>query len=168
MNAKDGASMSKLFEFPGLAGIITGACLFVLPLSVLRLFILKADFYDMDAKGKAGTFDPRLANYLDIAKFVLGLASGSVVLLVGSTTFHEGGPHLLPTSYASPLYLLVISVICGIFFMMLETLDYEAYQHNPKSYTGFKYSRNIALGIGFLLCFLSGYAWLTVIATAHP
>ena len=160
--------MSKLLEFPGLAGIITGASLFLLPLSVLRLFILKADFYNMDAKGKGGAFDPRLANYLDIAKFVLGLASGSVVLLVGSTTFHEGGPRLLPPSYASPLYLLVLSVIWGIFFMVLETLDYEAYQHTSNSYTGFKYSRNTALGIGCLLCFLFGYAWLTVIATARP
>jgi heme/copper-type cytochrome/quinol oxidase subunit 3 len=159
--------MYKLLEFPGLAGIITGACLFLLPLSVLRLFILKADFYDMDAKGKGGAFDPRLANYLDIAKFVLGLASGSVVLLVGSTTFHEGGPRLLPASYASPLYLLTLSVIWGIFFMVLETLDYEAYQHTPNSYTGFKYSRNTAFGIGCLLCFLFGYAWLTVIATAR-
>jgi heme/copper-type cytochrome/quinol oxidase subunit 3 len=159
--------MAKIIELPGLAGIITGCFLFLIPWLLLRR-ILNAAYYNMDAKGEGGAFEPRLANYLDIAKFILGLASGSVVLLVGSTAFHDGASRMLPQSYASPLYLLVLSVICGIFFMVLETLDYEGYQHTPNSYTGFKYSRNTAFGVASLLCFVFGYAWLVVIATVRP
>jgi len=156
--------MCKLLNFPGLWGIVTGVSVF-LSLWLIGWLFLKGDTFDMDAKGKEGAFESRLSNYLDIAKFVLGLASGSVVLLVGSTTFHDGRIRL-PTSYASPLFLLVISIICGLLFMVFETLNYEAYQHKSKAYTRIKYSLNNALGFGSLACFCAGYVWLIIIATA--
>ena len=120
-----------LLHFPGLWGMVTGVSVF-LALWLIAWLILKGDTFVMDAKGEKGAFESRLSNYLDIAKFVLGLASGSVVLLVGSTTFHEGGIRL-PHSYASPLFLLVFSIIWGILFMVLETLDYMKPSTNPSS-----------------------------------
>jgi heme/copper-type cytochrome/quinol oxidase subunit 3 len=158
--------MGALANFPGLWGIISGACMFP-ALWLIAWLVVKGDTFNMDANGKDGAFEPRLSNYLDIAKFVLGLASGSVVLLIGSTTFHDGGIRL-PPSYASPLFLLVISILWGLLFMVIETLDYEAFQHKSKPYTRGKYSRNTALGFGCLLCFFAGYVWLIVIATARP
>jgi heme/copper-type cytochrome/quinol oxidase subunit 3 len=158
--------MCKVLSFPGLWGIVVGVGVF-LALWLLAWLVLKGDTFVMDAKGKEGAFESRLSNYLDIAKFVLGLASGSVVLLIGSTTFHDGGIRL-PQSYASPLFLPVLSIVWGLLFMVLETLDYEAYQHKSKPYTRGKYARNNALGFGCLLCFCGGYVWLIVIATARP
>jgi len=93
----------------------------------------------------------------------VGLASGSIVLLVGSSALRSTGH--LPASFASPLSLLTFSVLYGVFFMAFEMLNYESYRHGPKNYTRFKYSRNLALGFACLLCFCVGYLWLILLVT---
>jgi len=47
---------------------------------LLAWLALKATEFVFDAQDEKGSFEPLLSNYLDIAKFVLGLASGSIVL----------------------------------------------------------------------------------------
>ena len=128
----------------------------------------KEEAFHFDAQGEKGAFEKLLAHYLDVAKFIIGLASGSIVLLVGSATFHQTGR--LPASFASPLYLLALSIFYGVVFMTLMILDYENYRHNLQrnTYTRFKYARNQALGWSSLLCFCVGYAWLIVIVTVQP
>jgi hypothetical protein len=127
---------------------------------------LKHGPFDMDFKGEKGTFMPLLAMYLDIAKFVIGLASGSIALLVGSAIFHSNstiGPAL--ASFASPLFLLALSIVWGVMFMPFLALDYEAYRHNEMPYTRRKYARNQALGYSCLICFTLGYIsliWIVV------
>jgi zinc transporter ZupT len=100
----------------------------------------------------------------DITKFVLGLAAGSIVLLVGSLNFNQAnGRSLKP--FASPLFLVAMSIIYGVLFMILIALNYEYHLHHPNSYTRFQYTRNQSLGFGALVCFCISYMWLIATAT---
>ena len=118
--------------------------------------------FKFDPPGQKGDFEKFLQTYTDIAKFVIGLASGSIVLLVGSSSFRQSGQ--LPSSFASPLFILTASILYGIFFMVFITLNYEAYRHKV-DYTMFMYTRNLALDLSSLLCFIIGYIWLVFIVT---
>jgi hypothetical protein len=156
---------SNWLHFSGFYGIVVG----IVVLGALWLLIwikLNGTEFHFDAQGKEGSFESVLSNYLDLAKFVLGLASGSIVLLVGSATFRDKG--YLLTSFAAPLYLLALSIIYGIVFMSFIVLNYEGYRHKTQPYTRFRYSRNMAFGFGCLSCFAIGYAWLIVIVTGTP
>ncbi|MGO9254810.1 MAG: hypothetical protein ACLQU1_00695 [Bryobacteraceae bacterium] len=51
--------------------------------------------------------------YLDIAKFVLGLAAGSIVLLAGSLNFSQSNGRT-PKPFAPPLFLVAMSVVYGV------------------------------------------------------
>ena len=71
-------------------------------------------------------------------------------------------------SFASPLFLVAMSIIYGVLFMILLALDYEHHLHHPndpQSYTRFKYTRNQSLGFGALVCFCISYIWLIAAAT---
>jgi len=116
--------------------------------------------FDFDAGGEKAAFEKFLAMYLDIAKLVISLASGSIVLLAGSSAFRSQAN--LPSFLASPLFLLAESILYGILFMVFLTIDYEGYRHSPTGYyTRFRYSRNEALGFSGFFCFL----WLIVVVT---
>jgi hypothetical protein len=119
--------------------------------------------FNFEPPGEKGAFEKLLANYLDVAKVIIGLASGSIVLLVGSASLRSTGR--LPASFASPLALLALSILFAVFFMVFEMLNYEDFRHGTRSYSRFKYSRNIGFGFGGLLCFCFGYIWLIVIVT---
>ena len=77
-------------------------------------------------------------------------------MLVGSLNFNpSNGGALEP--FASPLFLVAMSIIWGVLFMILPALNYEYHlhhPHDPRSYTRFKYTRNQSLGFGALLCLL--------------
>jgi hypothetical protein len=109
-----------------------------------------------------GDFDKLLPIFLDIAKFVLGLAAGGIVLVISSTAL--SATRKLPPSYASPLAILAGSVLYGILFMTLLTTNYESFKHDPQSYLRAYYVRNQALGFSALACFCIGYIWLIVAA----
>lgn len=122
--------------------------------------------YNLDPQGVRGAFEPILARYIRAAEFVVGLATGSIVLIVGSAVLHSNG-HAghLPWFFASPLVLLAFSVVWGITFMVWLIFSHEEYQHgNP--HTALAYSLSQALGFGALLCFCVGYFWLVVCVTA--
>jgi hypothetical protein len=155
--------------FTGFYGIAVG----VVVLAIVWLLAWwrlksKGSSFDFDSLGEKGAFEKLHTIYLDIAKFVLGLAAGSIVLLVGSSALHAA-KHL-PSSFASPLFLLALSILYGILFMVFLTIDYEGYRHHPNSssYPPFKYARNQALGFGSVFCFCVGYVWLIVIVTRPP
>jgi hypothetical protein len=155
--------MSGLVHFPGFYGIATGVSLFALTWLIVWLLIDEGPFA-MDVQGEKGSFLPLFSIYLDIVKFVMGLSSGSIALLVGSATFRlNGAAGPLLSSLASPLFDLAISLLCGAFFMVFMTIDYESYRHGTRHYTRLKYSRNQALGYSCLLCFSAGYLWLIFI-----
>jgi hypothetical protein len=108
-----------------------------------------------------------LPMYLDITKFVLGLAAASIVFsLFGSSNFGQSNSRSL-RSFASPLFLVAMSIIYGVLFMIFLVLNYENHRNSPdwQSYTRFKYTRNQAFGFSALACFCLGYTWLVVAAT---
>jgi hypothetical protein len=174
--------MCPLIQFPGFYGTVVGIGLFVVawPLAWLLLWprkqtsqgmswykrLLLNHNFNFEPPGDKGAFEKLLSNYLDIAKVVIGLASGSIVLLVSSASFRSSGR--LPASFASPLFLLAGSILCAVFFMVFEIMNYEDFRHATRLYSRFKYSRNIALGFGSLLCFCIGYMWLIFIVTGQP
>jgi hypothetical protein len=148
--------------FPGFSGVVLGASIFVV-VGTLSYFTKEFESYNLDPQGKAGTFEPFLARYLRAAEFIIGLATGSIVLLVGSSALHGQNGHL-PWFYASPLLLLGLSVLYGVGFMVWLIYGYEMYQHaNP--HTKMKYAVTETLGFGSLLCFASGYIWLIIAVT---
>lgn len=148
---------------PGFSGILVG----ILILAVIWLigfFRTRPGSFDFDPLGERGKFEPLLTTYLHLAEVLIGLSAGSIVLLIGSSAFHSAGR--LPRVFGSPLFLLVLSIMYGILFMVFLTHDYESYRHHPTSgtYTRFRYTRNQALGFGGLTCFCIGYVWLIVAA----
>lgn len=142
-----------------------GILIFLVLLGVAYHSTGKYSAFTFDAHGERGAFEKLLAVYLRVAEVVIGLAAGSIVLLVGSAAFHQQGR--LPWSFASPLFLLAGCIIYGVLFMVFLIRDYEDFQHAPNhdSYTRFKYVRNQALGFSGLVCFCVGYAWLIFIVT---
>ena len=112
----------------------------------------------MDPEEKVGTFEPFLARYIRAAEFIVGLATGSIVLLVGSSALHGQGGHL-PWFYASPLLLLALCVAYGIAFMVWLSYCYENYRQGHP-YTRLAYNLNVSLGFSALACFIVGYLWL--------
>jgi hypothetical protein len=94
---------------------------------------------------------------------MIGAATGSIVLIIGSSAFHGQGGRL-PWFYASPLLLIAASVVYGICFMACQILTYEEVLHgNP--HTAWQYALNEALGFSSLLCFMVGYIWIVLSST---
>jgi hypothetical protein len=89
--------MCSLIQFPGFHGIEVGIGLFLVawPLAWFMLWprreivwfkkLVSNHNFDFEPPGEKGTFEKLLGHYLDIAKVVIGLASGSIVLLVPMT-----------------------------------------------------------------------------------
>ena len=123
----------------------------------------KIPTYDLDPQGRPGAFEPLLQKYLRLAEFTIGLATGSIVLLVGSSVLH-GKDGRLPSFFAAPLFVLATSVLTGISFMVSLVLGYEEVQHgNP--HTAGAYALNETLGFSSLLLFVIGYIWLIFVVT---
>ncbi len=140
---------------PGIGGLIVGFAIF-LATGAYSYFSLGPGPFNLDPLGKPGAFEPFLAKYIRLGEFVIGLATGSIVLLVGSSAFHGQGGRL-PWFYASPLLLLALCVVYGIAFIAWLIYDYEEYQHgNP--HTRLHYAISLTLGFSSLLCFLFGLA----------
>lgn len=152
---------------PGFAGIATAVGLFAGVWLIVWLRT-KDPSFNFDPGGADGEFGKGLLPiYLDITKLILGIAAGSIVLLVGSSNLVQQASGRSLRSFASPMFLVAMSIVYGVLFMTLLVLNYEHHRHNPaaNSYTRFKYTRNQALGFSALSCFCIGYAWLVVNAT---
>jgi len=142
---------------PGVYGFCAGLLILVLTLLISRLS-LGAGPFAFDPRNVPKAFEPILARYLRAAEFIIGLASASIVLLVGSSALHNSQGHL-PWRYASPLNLLGFSVVYGVAFIVWLNYRYEEFQHG-QDYTRNAYSLTLALGFGSLFCFFTGYFWL--------
>src|ERR1700675_3139038 len=116
--------------FPGSPGVATAMGLFAFVWLIIYLRS-KGQPVVFDPEGRHGEFGKRLLPmYLDITKFVLGLAAGSIVLLVGSLNFNQSsGRSLRP--FASPLFLVAMSIIYGVLVMTMLALNYEYHLHDP-------------------------------------
>ncbi len=148
----------------GFSGIITSLVVPVLLWCVFYSQRKKIRAYNLDPQGRPGAFEPLLQKYLHLAEFTIGLATGSIVLIVGASFLH-GKDGRLPWFYANPLLTLAGSVLAGIVFMAFLILSYEEVQHgNP--HTAFAYAAIQTAGFTSLLLFIVGYVWLIVAVTA--
>jgi hypothetical protein len=152
--------MPHLF-FPGFSGLVT---VLIIPTAIWIIRYTpgrKNTAYNLDPQGRPGGFDPLLQKYLRLSEFMIGLATGSIVLLVGSSVLHGKDGHL-PWFYASPLLILAASVVTGLTFMVWLVLCYEEVQHgNP--HTPKAYTLSETLGFSSLLFFCIGYIWLIIV-----
>jgi|ERR1700685_104395 hypothetical protein len=142
-------------SFIGWHGIAVGVAVFALAWCIVWIRIPKSRGFYFDEKD--GSFEKLLAIYLDVSKFILGLAAGGIVLVVGSTAV--GKCQKLDPGFASPLFLLAMSIFYGLLFMPFLVLNYESYKHG-KEHTRLQYIRNRVLAYSALVCFNVGYAWL--------
>ena len=113
-------------SFTVFAGIVTAAGLFAVIWFIVFLRT-KGESFTFDPGGKDGEFGQTLLlMYMDIAKFVLGLAAASIVFcLFGSSNL--GQPSARPLrAFASPLFLVAMSIIYGVLFMIFLVLNYLA------------------------------------------
>jgi hypothetical protein len=148
---------------PGIPGLIAG--LGVFPALALPIYLsLSKGPYNLDPLNVWNAFEPFLAKYLRLGEFVVGLATGSIVLLVGSSALRGQGL-ALPRYYASPLYVLCSCALWGIGFMVWLTYHYEDYQHGVTKHTRIAYALSLTLGFSALVSFLLGYAWLIFTVT---
>jgi hypothetical protein len=149
--------------FPGFSGSV---CVIAVGLAAWlnRKRSKQFENYNLGPGGDPKAYEPILARYIRFAEFMIGLATGSIVLIVGSSALHGQGGHL-PWFYASPLLLLGGSVFYGLLFMASQLVTMEDVLHgNP--HTAFSYALNETLGYSSLLCFLSGYIWLIFAVTS--
>src|SRR5437867_2582195 len=149
--------------FPGFSGVVTVAVIAPAIWTVSYRIRKKIPAYNIDPQGKPGAFEPLLQKYLRLGEFMIGLATGSIVLLVGSSVLHGKDGHL-PWFYASPLLILAGSVVAGLSFMAWLILSYEEAQHgNPHTPKGYTLSETLAFSS--LAFFCIGYVWLIVVVT---
>ena len=147
-----------LHPIQGTYGVVTGIGVF-LAISSIAYATRGPGPFNLDPLNVRGAFEPFLAKYLRLAEYVVGLATGSIVLLVGSSAFHNQSGGRLPWFYASPLIVLAFCVIYGVGFMTWLIFNYEEHHHgNPHSRIA--YSLSLALGFSALACFCIGYVWL--------
>ncbi len=148
--------------FAGVWGVVTAV---TVPLLVWAACYGTKKFsaYNLDPQNKPGAFEPLLQKYLHLAEFTVGLSTGSIVLLIGSSVLH-GKDGRLPSFYAAPLFVLAASVLAGISFMVVLIVNYEEVQHgNP--HTRRAYALAETCGYSSLLLFIIGYCWLIFVVT---
>lgn len=147
---------------PGSSGLSTGVGIF-LAIGVLAYVTRGPGPFNLDPQNRPGAFEPFLAKYVRASEYIIGLATGSIVLLVGSSALHGQGGRL-PWFYASPLLLLAFCVIYGVAFMVWLIYNCEEHQHG-NAHTRFAYSLSLSLGFSALACFCVGYVWLILCVT---
>jgi hypothetical protein len=150
--------------FAGLWGIVTAVAVPAVIWGICYGVRKKHPAYNLDPQGVPGAFEPLLQKYLRLGEFTIGLATGSIVLLIGSSVLH-GKDGRLPWFYASPLLILAASVLLGVAFMAYLILSYENVKHG-NLHTARSYSLNEALGFSSLILFCVGYVWLIVEVTS--
>ena len=143
--------------FVGFTGLVLGPVIFG-AIFFARNSGRKNVAYNLDPQGVPGAFDALLTKYIKAAEFIIGIATGSIVLLVGSSALRiEGGTisrHAgsLPWFFASPLLLLGWSVMFGVAFIVWEIFSYEEYQHgNPHTKKIYSNERGVGLHFAQLL-----------------
>ena len=157
--------MLRFFSLPGVPGIIVGVMIFVMCYLLAMLSIKpleKGVGYKIDHSGPR-SFEPGITRYTRLVEFQIGLATGSIVLLAGSSLLHPADKLAvghLPKSYGSPLVLLAMSVVLSLLFIAVFMYSYEESLHDPNFYGHNLYRFVTALGFSGLFCFAVGYVWL--------
>jgi hypothetical protein len=157
--------MLRFLWLPGVPGIVVGVVIFVVCYVLAMLAIkplAKGNGYKIDHSGPR-SFEPGMTRYTRLVEFQIGLATGSIVLLAGSSVLHPADKLVvghLPQSFGSPLVLLAMSVVLSLLFIAVFMYSYEESLHDPNFYGHAVYRLVTALGFSGLFCFAVGYVWL--------
>jgi len=100
------SNIDQILQLTGWLGVVVGIVIFAVWWWILSCCTPKAPSYLVEITD--GAFEKILAIYLDIAKFILGLAAGGIVLVIGSSAL--GQTKKLPSAYAAALFLLAMSI----------------------------------------------------------
>jgi hypothetical protein len=145
---------------PGTSGLFVSLGSLVLVGLIIQARTPKAPNFTFDPRGNdPNSFEPRLANYVRAVEFLLGLATGSIVLIVGSSALHP--VQTLPWQFVSPLCVLAFCVVYGLLFMVQLIRSYEEFLAYD-NFTRSRYIFNTTLGFSALACFCGGYIWLVL------
>jgi hypothetical protein len=152
-----------LISVAGIKGGLTAAAIFIFFYCVALIFVQRGT-YTFEHRGP-GSFEPTLRRYTRLVEFIVGLASGSIVLLAGSSVWQSPSGRL-PQKFGSPLVLLAASVVFLVLFLACTTFFYEDWLHH-RNQTHHKYRLSVALGFSGLLCFAVGYCFLAFALVGH-
>ena len=148
--------------FSGFSGTVTSIAVFG-GMWTFRRMSKEFETYNLGPGGDPHAYEPIMNRYIRLAEFMIGAATGSMVLIIGSSALHGQGGRL-PWFYASPLVLIASCVVYGIGFMACQILTYEEVLHG-NLHTAAQYALNETLGFSSLLCFIIGYIWLVIVTT---
>jgi hypothetical protein len=154
---------SRMIHLPAGSTGIVGGPLIVVVLGMGLYFTKQHEAYNLEPRNVPNAFEPFLVKYIRLAEFIVGLATGSIVLLVGSSALHSQTGRL-PWIYATPLIFLAWCVLFGVVFMAWLILNYEGHRHGDP-HTRLAYTISETLGFSSLLCFACGYFWLIFAVT---
>ena len=152
-----------ILSISGVPGLLTSVGVFFV-LYIWQCFAIPSGNYTFEPRGP-GSFEPALLRYSRLTEFIVGLATGSIVLLAGTSIFHSNVR--LPPLYGSPLVMLAMSVVWLVLFISCTTFFYEDWLHHPEIYTHRRYRLIVAFGFSGLLSFAVGYLWLGFTLTAR-
>jgi hypothetical protein len=79
--------------FPGFSGSVVSLAVFVTAWRICRS-TKKHPFYNLGPGGDPHDYEPLLNRYVRLAEFSIGIATGSIVLVVGSSALHGNGGRL--------------------------------------------------------------------------
>lgn len=147
---------------PGLSGVFVVLVILAAVGATVHKLSHRYQAFTFEPRG-VGSFEPILSRNFRLAEFTISLASGSVVLLVGSSVFRGNGGRL-PWYFASPLLVLSACVLFAVGFMIWIQFWYEQFQHGIE-YKRYAYSVTKTLGFSSAICFCVGYIWLIIAAT---
>jgi hypothetical protein len=122
--------------------------------------------HNIDPKLKdAGDFEPHSERYQQLAKLGITLSSASIAFLVGLLANDKSqSPFVQRLAAVAPIAagFFGTSIALLIFFMLFQTVCYEAYCHSPdhNSYTRRKYAMSYGLGVTGLCSCVIGFTWL--------
>ena len=149
--------------FPGLSGVLVVIAVTLAVWVAVHKLSGQYQSFRFEPGGVPGSFESILTRYFRLAEFMIGLASGAIVLLVGSSVFRGNGGHL-PWFFASPLLVLGACVLFAVGFMIWIQFWYEQYQHGVE-YRRFAYCVTKTLGFSSAFYFCVGYIWLIIATT---
>jgi hypothetical protein len=115
----------------------------------------------MDPHGQEGAFLPIMDRYLKLADGLWALVIVTLGYIASPIILHEVVPydpeHLGSLTLVNTWPSLVMCFLCVFFFKVLLVIWYEAYRHDPRSYSKFRYTVIRSLPIAAFANLLIGY-----------
>jgi hypothetical protein len=160
--------MDRVLHFlsiSGVGGLVVSVGAFIV-FFIVECFTIPPGSYTFEPPNLGpGSFEPTLNRYQRLTEFIVGLATGSIVLLAGTSIFHADGR--LPQLYGPALVLLAMSIVWLVLFISCTTFFYEDWKHHPEIYKHWRYRLIVTFGFSGLVSFALGYLRLGFALMGH-